>query len=170
MICKNLLPHALKSIFGVDGLAPILASPYFWGTALTLCFFYPLALIRNLKILQYMGLVGFAATLYFVVLVVFEFFRLLEPAQREQNLNQSMEFNFKVGSVFSALPIFLYSFSFQINIPTVHFNMKHRSTSRMASSVVVVFLILFGVYAVFGSFGVMTQAHLSEYSKNILRA
>ena len=70
VICKNLLPHALKSIFGVDSLAPILTSTYFWGTALTLCFFYPLALIRNLKILQYMGLVGFTATLYFVVLVV----------------------------------------------------------------------------------------------------
>ena len=94
VICKNLLPHALKSIFGVDNLAPILSSTYFWGPVLTLCFFYPLALIRNLKILQYMGLVGFTATLYFVFLVELEFFLLLEPQQREENLNDSMKFNF----------------------------------------------------------------------------
>ena len=83
VICKNLVPHALKSIAGVDNLTPLLTSTYLWGTMLTLCFFYPLALIRNLKILQYMGLVGFGATLYFVVLVVLEFFRLVEPSQRE---------------------------------------------------------------------------------------
>lgn len=94
VICKNLLPHALKAIIGVENLAPILSSTYFWGTVLTLCFFYPLALIRNLKILQYMGLVGFTATLYFVVLVAIEFFRLVEPQQREQNFNSSMKFNF----------------------------------------------------------------------------
>ena len=94
VISKNLLPHALKSIFGIDNLAPVLASTYFWGPVLTLCFFYPLALIRNLKILQYMGLVGFTATLYFVFLVELEFFLLLEPQQREENLNDSMKFNF----------------------------------------------------------------------------
>lgn len=82
VICKNLLPHALRSIAGTDSLAPILTSTYFLGPVLTLCFFYPLALIRNLKILQYMGLVGFTATLYFVFLVVLEFFRLVEPSQR----------------------------------------------------------------------------------------
>ena len=48
--------------------------------------------------------------------------------------------------------------------------MKKRSSTRMVSSVAVVFLILFGIYIIFGSFGVMTQAHQEEYAENILRA
>ena len=145
--------------------------PIFWGAVLTLCIFFPLALLREIKSLQYLGLIGFFFTLYFVALVAVEFFVLVEPGQRSKNFDEvAGSFDWSAQGILASYPIFIYSFSFQINLPPVNSRVKNSSTRRMAGILCVVFAILFAIYGLFGTFGVLTQAHESEYAKNILRA
>ncbi len=97
-----------------------------------------------------MGLLGFVATLYFVCLVVGEFFVLVPSPLRATNLSAALNPSYDPGAIFSAFPIFLYSFSFQINVPTVDFNLRLHSVPRMRFVLLAVFALLLALYFFFG--------------------
>lgn len=87
VIVKHLFPEALIGLIGDNALPHIFKSSVFWGSFLTLACFFPLALLREIKSLQYLGLIGFSAILYFVILVFVQFFLIVPPALRSDNLS-----------------------------------------------------------------------------------
>ena len=170
IIIKNLFPAAIVGIFGADAVPSPFDSPTFWGVVLILGCFFPLALLREVKNLQYLGMVGFIAIFYFVVLVVVEFFILVPTTERSESVSAAFSFDRSITQIFSSLPLFIYGYTFQFNVPSVYQSLQHRSYQRMASTIFVALAICVAVYLTFSVFGYLTQASLPSVAKNILSA
>lgn len=113
---------------------------------------------------------GFLAIIYFVLLVTVDFFLLLSPSERQANLEASVGVKPDLMTILSALPIHMYAFSFQVNIPGVHLDLKARSLSRMTKVVVIVLALCVFIYGPIAIFGYLTQLEPGPVEQNILQS
>ena len=71
-------------------------------------------------------------------------------------------------TVLSALPIYMYAFSFQVNVPGVHLDLKDRSLSRMKKVVILALFVCTCIYAPIAIFGYLSQMDPGPVEENIL--
>ena len=168
VIGKSLVPHALTGLLG-EVPWPI-DQEAFWGCVLTLLAFFPLALLRDTKSLQYLGGAGFLAIVYFSALLGAEYFLLLSPAQRQENARAALHTSPSLLGVLSPLPIYLYGFSFQVAVPAVHLDLRRRSLPRMKQAITAALLLALLIYGLVGAFGLLSLAHEAPLPRNLLLA
>jgi len=163
VIIGDTLPPLMELLFGVRSDS-ILAQAWFLLILCTILFIFPLTLLSRINSLRYTSFLGFAATVYLIIVVVAESSRDLPPGGLSLNRMKAAHLN---SRLFVGLPIIFYGFSSHVNIFSIYRELRVPSISSAVKVIGGNIVIAFITYGSLGLFGYL--AFLDKTEGNILQ-
>jgi amino acid permease len=158
---KESLPLILMSFVHPDKLPYWVKDNFwgecFWGTVYTFVLVFPISLPRKIGTLNYVSFIGVVCTFYvsIVVTVIFFFNRSVVPDPWD-NIKNAKYFVFTFHGVAECVPMILFAYMYQVNIPMIYAELERREHKVMGKVVWRGSLAGVFLYASVGIFGYLT--------------
>ena len=118
---------------------------------------FPLSIPRSVNALRFSSLFGVFCSIYLVLAVMFVY--LLDRkvvAHPEQNYEMAKLFIFTFDGVVSSMPLIIFAYMYQVNIPSIYLELERRNYKTMATVVSLGTLLAVLTYSVIGIFGYLS--------------
>jgi len=185
VLFKNLMPYTLN-LFGADKALPNWlqdndTGKRVWATLYCFLLLFPVSLPRNLSALRFSSFMSFGISLFIV-------FTIFGMAFRESKVDGNNKHDFSerlstacqgsrisVSGVFNSLPLIIFSYMYQPNIPAIYHELKKSSMINMSKVLYIGTAMATIAYVMTGMFGYITFSMHPEVDKimndqNILKA
>lgn len=167
VLFKQMMPYTLESM-GIDlpeMFADTKKGSYTWATIFSFCLMFPISLPRSLSALRYSSFLSFGISLFLVGTVFSMCFK--DGASDSTPTNEKYDFgkrfektlhadNITVGGIFNSIPLVIFSFMYQPNIPAIHQELKKRSVMNMQKVLLIGTTLATVAYIMTGEFGYAT--------------
>jgi amino acid permease len=125
----------------------------FWGTFYTYLVLFPMSLPRKVNKLNYASALGVFCAIYFgfAITMIFWVDRDLVPHPFD-NIKDADFFKASPNGVFSTIPLIIFAYMYQINMPIIYAELKNQSYQTMntvvkrGTNIVVVMYLLTGIF------------------------
>lgn len=133
------------------------AGETFWGTLYAFVLVFPLSLPRTVGKLTYASAIGVVCTFYVSIVVTVIFFsnRNVVPNPWE-NFRNATYFRFTFSGIAECVPMILFAYMYQVNIPMIYQELERRNHKRMGTVVWRGSIAGVILYASVGVFGYLT--------------
>lgn len=132
-----------------------------------------MSIARKVNALRYTSALGVTCSIYLMIVVTLIFWadRSLVPEPIE-NMKKVELFRFSTFGLFSTLPLIVFAFMYQFNVPIIYKELRNRSPQRMNQVLIRGMLIAAVAYIFTGIFGYATFVNETDKleSENILDA
>jgi len=110
-----------------DWLKKTDAGHYFWGLIFAFCILFPMSIPRNASALRFSSLFGVLCSMYLCVAVVIVFFtdKTVVPSPTA-NFKKIKAFNLSYDGVVSTVPLIIFAYMYQVNIPMIYVELERR--------------------------------------------
>jgi amino acid permease len=183
IVFKTIMPYTIKT-FGAnppDWLGDTDAGRRVWVTIYCFVLLFPCALPRNLSALRFSSFLSFGISLFIVFTIFGACFR---DVKADDNLDHHFSERFAealsaptitVLGIFNSLPLIIFSFMYQPNIPAIYHELKKSDMFNMNKVLVIGTSIAVVAYIMAGLFGYVTFSMHPDVDKimnaqNILKA
>jgi amino acid permease len=137
-----------------------------WATLFCYLCLLPISLPRQLQALRYSGLIGFGISLYVVFVIFFLSFKhedIIEGKLVEYPFSERMdaawnEPKVNMWGIFNSLPLILFSYMYQPNIPAIYGELNRRHLHNMKKVLAIGTGLASIAYILVGMFGYVTFA------------
>jgi amino acid permease len=122
-----------------------------------------MSLPRSVNALRYSSLFGVICAVYLGIAITLIFWcdRDLVPKPFE-NLKAAEYLKFSPFGIFSTVPLIIFAYMYQLNMPIIYAELKDRSYSRMNTVVIRGTIAALIVYVITGVSGYLTFVHNTE--------
>lgn len=167
VLFKDLTPYTLK-LFGADNLPSFLDDSWtgkaVWATIFCFMCLLPISMPRELQALRFTSLVSFGISI-FVVLTIFSLCFRETAADGFEKHDFTERFstayhdtNVSLAGIFNCLPLIIFSYMYQPNIPAIYCELKRRNMGNMKKVLGIGTGMATVAYIMTGMFGYVTFA------------
>lgn len=112
---------------------------------------------------------GFGCVIYLTVLVIIEYFILVED--KIATLKKARLFHVDFNGVLGSIPLTIFAYLYQPNIPAIYLELKDKTFTRMNKVMIGATTVSATIYCIFGVMGYMTFADQPDQMemRNILQ-
>ena len=143
----------------------------FWGIIFTYCILFPMSVPRNASALRFTSLFGVLCSMFlcFAVILVFFTDKTMVPSPSD-NLSQIEPFHLTYKGVVSTMPLIIFAYMYQVNIPMIYVELETRTSKAMStvvgwgSTVAVSFYVMVGIFG----YAIFVENKIDLCAKNIL--
>mmetsp|Transcript_105271 Transcript_105271/g.145620 ORF Transcript_105271/g.145620 Transcript_105271/m.145620 type:complete len:351 (-) Transcript_105271:123-1175(-) len=179
---KSMMPLILLKFYTEEELPSYLGNNFtgkaFWGTIYSFIVLFPLSLPRQISALRYCSLLGVLCSIYLCLAVTIVYWSDKEIVPNPgANLRDAKYFKVSFSGVTSTVPLIIFAYMYQVNIPMIYYELENRSERRMSRVLVIGSSGAVVLYMLIGIFGYATFVNYPGYtaeealkSGNILEA
>lgn len=122
-----------------------------------------------MRSLQFSSIMGFCCVIYLTLLVIIEYFILVED--KIENLKKARLFHVDFNGVLGSIPLTIFAYLYQPNIPAIYLELKDKTFKRMNKVMIGATTVSASIYCIFGVMGYMTFSNQPEQMelRNILQ-
>jgi len=137
---------------------------YMWAAIFSFVIVFPASLPRTLKALRFTSFFSVMISFYIVFVIIFELFcnRYATPDISEAFSAAWTEPKITVGGFFNSLPLIIFSYMYQINIPMIYHELADKNPAKMNKVLVAGTGAASIAYCCAGIFGYVTFAANSQ--------
>ena len=135
-----------------------------WASIFCFCALLPISLPRNLTALRFSSLLSFFISLFVVFSIFVLSFKGTEADDFKvhdfrDRFNKAIHINrLSINGVFNSLPLIIFSYMYQPNIPAIYHELKARNIMNMQKVLAIGTLLATCAYIMTGMFGYVTFA------------
>lgn len=137
VLFKSMMPFTINLLEGnyqlissdKDGDHSWYTNEYLWAAVFSFCIVFPASLPRTLKALRFTSFFSVMISFYIVLVIVFECLvnRDATPTISEGFSAAWNEPKITVGGFFNSLPLIIFSYMYQINIPQIYHELADKN-------------------------------------------
>ncbi|CAI2366833.1 unnamed protein product [Moneuplotes crassus] len=176
---KNLIPHILDILFGLETLPEFIGNgeykgQIFWATMYTFFVLLPLSIPRKIGTLQFTSVFGVFCSLYLIICITLMFFDKTIVPDMSKSIAQADYLILSWDRVANALPFVVFSFMYQPNMPIIYTELNQKSYSKMnkvvtyGTTIGVVLYITVSTFGYLGLVGDEEKLSILREKSNIL--
>ena len=159
---KTLIPRILEMVLGIENVPNFLGEyqwngELFWATVYFILILFPMSLPRKINTFRFASLFGVIWTIYLTLCFIFLFFfdKSIVPNVKKNLINASY-INLTFSGFVNALPYVNFNYMYQVNIPIIYRELKHKTYSNMRNVLIYASIICAVLFILISSFGYLT--------------
>ncbi len=137
VLFKELMPYTLSRL--IKGKLPDILSgettigAIFWASLFSFVFVFPVSLARTLGALRFSSFFSFLLSIYIVLAIVCIclFDRSVTPDLGHSFETGLKNFNISIFGVFNSLPLIIFAYMYQTNIPMIYVELEKKDLKHM---------------------------------------